>query len=58
MFWAFKLSFSVDILVLLGNSFKKLGKILFKLLVTLTTALFSNFMLKMAVEEDYSEKLV
>jgi hypothetical protein len=58
LFWAFKLSFVVEILVLLGYIFQKLGEILFKFLVTLPTTLFSNFMAKMAVEEDYSEKLV
>ncbi len=35
MFWAFKLSFYVDILVFLGHFFQQLGEILFSFLVTL-----------------------
>ncbi len=41
MFWAFKLSFDVDILVFLVHFLQKLGEILFSFLVTLLL-LFTN----------------
>jgi len=50
MFWAFKLSFDVDILVFLVHFLQKLGEILFSFLVTLllvftnmTKIFFRNF---------------
>jgi hypothetical protein len=47
MFWAFKLSFGVDILAFFGHFFQKLGKILFSYMVTLLecTSLVANIKL-------------
>jgi len=47
MFWAFKLSFGVDILAFFGHFFQKLGKILFSYVITLLewTSLVANIKL-------------
>jgi hypothetical protein len=44
MFWAFKISFDLDILLFLTTLFQKFGKILFNFLVTLGVTLASDQM--------------